>query len=79
MTKEFFEVVLSKLINERDMVEIDIENLKGLDISTDEKSNRFILLLKNLTEINNNIESLTGMLPEEVFFKTPQTEDNNNN
>lgn len=79
MTKEFFEVVLSKLINERDMIELDIENLNGIDITTDEKSNRFILYLKKLTEINNNIESLTGMLPEEVFHKTPHLEDNNNN
>ena len=78
MTKEFFEVVLSKLINERDMIELDINNLNGVDIGTDEKSNKFITLFKKLTEINNNIESLTGMLPEEVFFKTSEQGDNNN-
>jgi hypothetical protein len=74
MTKEFFQVVLSKMINQRDMIELDMENLKGLDIPTDDKTERFIQLLKDLTEVNNNIEALTGMLPEETFFK-PQNEE----
>jgi hypothetical protein len=75
MTKEFFEVVLSKMINQRDMIELDIDNLKRLDISTDEKSDRFIDLLKNLTEINNNIEVFSSMLPEDAFVTPPQTEE----
>jgi hypothetical protein len=78
MTKEFFEIVLAKMINDRDMVEMDMSNLLSMDIPTDEKSDRFIGLVQKLTIINNNINSLTGMLPEEVLNE-PHLEDNNNN
>jgi|TARA_B110000211_G_C14083845_1_gene555780 hypothetical protein len=78
MTKEFFEIVLAKMINDRDMSEMDINNLLEMDISTDEKSDRFIGIIQKLTIINNNIKSLTGMVPEEVLTK-PHEEDNNNN
>ncbi len=78
MTKEFFEIVLAKMINDRDMVELDMSNLFNIDIPSDDKSDRFIGLVQKLTIINNNIKSLTGMIPEEVL-NNPQTEENNNN
>lgn len=75
MKKEFYEIVLSKMINERDMIELDIDNLKGLDIDTDDKSYRFIKLFKKLTELNSNIKIFSGMLPEDIFLSYPHNEE----
>ena len=75
MTKEFIEIVLTKLLNQREMVELDMKLLleRG-NMSTDEKSETFTVLIDNLTRANNNIETFSGMIPEDVLI-TPQTEE----
>jgi|TARA_R110000803_G_scaffold135432_1_gene202433 hypothetical protein len=78
MTKEFIEIVLTKLLNQREMVELDMRLLlKREDISTDEKSDMAIVLIDDLTKANNNIEAFSGMIPEDVL-STPLNEENNN-
>tara|TARA_R110000803_G_scaffold111189_7_gene179621 strand:+ start:202 stop:438 length:237 start_codon:yes stop_codon:yes gene_type:complete len=77
MNKEFIEIVLSKLLNRREMVELDMRLLlERENISADEMSDRFIVLVGELTNTNNNIETFSGMIPENVL-RAPQTGDNN--
>ena len=71
MTQKFIEIVLSKLMNERDMLMIDLDHISNKESKTDEKVAGFINILEQLTDKNSQIETLTGMIPEGVFNTTP--------
>lgn len=77
MTRKFFEIVLSDLINKRDIAELEMTLVYDKNISLNEKIVVVENLLKIISEINNQIVTLTGMVTEEVT-KTPHKEENNN-
>jgi hypothetical protein len=79
MTQKFFEIVLADLINKRDITELELSEVYDRDVSINEKVLLVQECLKEITDINNQITTLTGMVSEEVVNNNPQTEDNNNN
>jgi hypothetical protein len=79
MTQKFFEIVLADLINKRDIAELELSEVYGRDVSITEKVLLVQDCLREISDINNQITTLTGMVSEEVVNNDPQTEDNNNN
>jgi hypothetical protein len=79
MTQKFFEIVLADLINKRDIAELELSEVYGRDVSITEKVLLVQDCLREISDINNQINTLTGMVSEEVVNNDPQTEDNNNN
>ena len=78
MTHKFFNIVLADLVNSRDIKELELSEVYGLEISLEDRIGKTKYLLGEISHINNQIKTLTGMVSEEVI-NNPQTEDNNNN
>jgi hypothetical protein len=79
MTQKFFEIVLADLINKRDITELELSEVYDRNVSITEKVLLVQDCLREISDINNQITTLTGMVSEEVVNNDPQTEDNNNN
>jgi hypothetical protein len=79
MTQKFFEIVLADLINKRDITELELSEVYDRNVSITEKVLLVQDCLRVISDINNQITTLTGMVSEEVVNNDPQTEDNNNN
>jgi len=69
MTKEFLEIVLTELINERDICKMEMNTIFMKDSSVKDKVKTF---RENLTEFNKlkqEIEILSGMIPQDSNLK----------
>jgi hypothetical protein len=69
MTKEFLEIVLTELINERDICKMEMNTIFMKDSSVKDKVKTF---RENLTEFNKlkqEIEILSGMIPQDNNLK----------
>lgn len=67
MTKKFYEIVLTTLIKERDLFELELmEVYDKKNLSIKERVDETIDIIGKLTDINNNIQTLTSIFVEDV-------------
>lgn len=67
MTKKFYEIVLTTLIKERDLFELELmEVYDRKNLSIKERVDETIDIIGKLTDINNNIQTLTSIFVEDV-------------
>jgi hypothetical protein len=73
MTKKFYEIILSELVNRRDIAEVALSEIYyKQELSVKERLEASIDLLGDIADINNRIQTLSGLFTEEDV-------DNNNN
>jgi hypothetical protein len=73
MTKKFYEIILSELVNRRDIAEVALSEIYyKKELSVKERLEASIDLLGDIADINNRIQTLSGLFTEEDV-------DNNNN
>lgn len=66
MTKKFYEIILSELVNRRDVAEVALSEVYDKkELSVEERINSSIDLLGNIADINNRIQTLSGLVKEE--------------
>jgi hypothetical protein len=72
MTKKFYEILLSELVNRRDIAEVDLSEIYyKQELSVEERINSSIDLLGVIADINNRIHTLSSLV-------TDKDVDNNN-
>lgn len=69
MTKEFLEIVLTELINERDICQMEMNTIFLKDSSVKDKVKTFRENLTELNRLKQEIEILSGMLPQDNNLK----------
>ena len=73
MTKKFYEIILSELVNRRDIAEVALSEIYyKKELSVKERLEASIDLLGDIADINNRIQTLSGLFTEKDV-------DNNNN
>jgi hypothetical protein len=73
MTKKFYEIILSELVNRRDIAEVALSEIYyKQELSVKERLEASIDLLGDIADINNRIQTLSGLFTEKDV-------DNNNN
>ena len=73
MTKKFYEILLSELVNRRDVAEVSLSEVYyKKELSVEERINSSIDLLGVIADINNRIHTLSSLVTEKNV-------DNNNN
>ena len=73
MTKKFYEILLSELVNRRDIAEVALSEVyHKQELSVKERIESSIDLLGDIADINNRIHTLSSLVTEENV-------DNNNN
>ena len=73
MTKKFYEIILSELVNRRDIAEVALSEIYyKQELSVKERLEVSIDLLGDIADINNRIQTLSGLFTEKDV-------DNNNN
>ena len=66
MTKKFYEIILSELVNRRDIAEVALSEIYyKKELSVKERLNESIDLLGEIADINNRIQTLTSLVTEE--------------
>ena len=79
MTNRFYEIILSELINRRNIAEVALSEIYyKKELSVKERLESSIDLLTEVTDINNNIQTLSGLFTEKDVESSP-VDDNNNN
>lgn len=72
MTKKFYEILLSELVNRRDIAEVDLSEIYyKQELSVKERIESSIDLLGDIADINNRIHTLSSLV-------TDKDVDNNN-
>jgi len=72
MTKKFYEILLSELVNRRDVAEVSLSEVYyKKELSVEERINSSIDLLGVIADINNRIHTLSSLV-------TDKDVDNNN-
>ena len=73
MTKKFYEILLSELVNRRDIAEVALSEIyHKQELSVKERIDSSIDLLGDIADINNRIHTLSSLVTEKNV-------DNNNN
>ena len=73
MTKKFYEILLSELVNRRDIAEVALSEVyHKQELSVKERIESSIDLLGDIADLNNRIHTLSGLVTEKNV-------DNNNN
>lgn len=73
MTKKFYEILLSELVNRRDIAEVALSEVyHKQELSVKERIESSIDLLGDIADINNRIHTLSSLVTEKNV-------DNNNN
>ena len=73
MTKKFYEILLSELVNRRDIAEVALSEIyHKQELSVKERIESSIDLLGDIADINNRIHTLSSLVTEKNV-------DNNNN
>ena len=79
MTNRFYEIILSELINRRNIAEVALSEIYyKKELSVKERIESSIDLLSEVTDINNNIQTLSGLFTEKDV-ESSLVDDNNNN
>ena len=66
MTKKFYEIILSELVNRRDIAEVALSEIYyKKELSVEERLNESIDLLGEIADINNIIQTLSSLVTEE--------------
>lgn len=79
MTNRFYEIILSELINKRNIAEVALSEIYyKKELSVKERIESSIDLLTEVTDINNNIQTLSGLFTEKDV-ESSLVDDNNNN
>ena len=66
MTKKFYEIILSELVNRRDIAEVALSEIYyEKELSVKERLNESIDLLGEIADINNRIQTLSSLVTEE--------------
>jgi hypothetical protein len=65
MTKEFLEIVLTQMINERDMCKLDMNTILLSTEPLEDKVKRFRCSIREYRELEKDIEFLDKIFPEE--------------
>jgi len=66
MTKKFYEIILSELVNRRDIAEVALSEIYyKKELSVKERLNESIDLLGEIADINNRIQTLSSLVTEE--------------
>ncbi len=79
MTNRFYEIILSELINRRNIAEVALSEIYyKKELSVKERLESSIDLLTEVTDINNNIQTLSGLFTEKDV-ESSLVDDNNNN
>jgi len=79
MTNRFYEIILSELINKRNIAEVALSEIYyKKELSVKERIESSIDLLSEVTDINNNIQTLSGLFTEKDV-ESSLVDDNNNN
>jgi hypothetical protein len=79
MTNRFYEIILSELINRRNIAEVALSEIYyKKELSVKERLESSIDLLSEVTDINNNIQTLSGLFTEKDV-ESSLVDDNNNN
>lgn len=69
MTKEFLEIVLTELINDRDICKMELNTIFLKDSSVKDKIKTFRHNLSELNRLKQEIEILSGMMPQDNNLK----------
>ena len=73
MTRKFYEILLSELVNRRDIAEVALSEVyHKQELSVKERIESSIDLLGDIADINNRIHTLSSLVTEKNV-------DNNNN
>jgi hypothetical protein len=65
MTKKFYEIILSELVNRRDIAEVDLSEVYyKQELSVKERVESSIDLLGVIADINNRIHTLSSLVTE---------------
>ena len=73
MTRKFYEILLSELVNRRDIAEVALSEIyHKQELSVKERIESSIDLLGDIADINNRIHTLSSLVTEKNV-------DNNNN
>tara|TARA_R110001606_G_scaffold351927_1_gene502272 strand:- start:3465 stop:3704 length:240 start_codon:yes stop_codon:yes gene_type:complete len=79
MTNRFYEIILSELINRRNIAEVALSEIYyKKELSVKERIESSIDLLSEVTDINNNIQTLSSLFTEKDV-ESSLVDDNNNN
>ena len=79
MTNRFYEIILSELINKRNIAEVALSEIYyKKELSVKERIESSIDLLTEVTDINNNIQTLSSLFTEKDV-ESSLVDDNNNN
>tara|TARA_R100000908_G_C3750032_1_gene144677 strand:+ start:1151 stop:1390 length:240 start_codon:yes stop_codon:yes gene_type:complete len=79
MTNRFYEIILSELINRRNIAEVALSEIYyKKELSVKERIESSIDLLTEVTDINNNIQTLSSLFTEKDV-ESSLVDDNNNN
>lgn len=79
MTNRFYEIILSELINRRNIAEVALSEIYyKKELSVKERLESSIDLLTEVTDINNNIQTLSSLFTEKDV-ESSLVDDNNNN
>ena len=79
MTNRFYEIILSELINRRNIAEVALSEIYyKKELYVKERLESSIDLLSEVTDINNNIQTLSGLFTEKDV-ESSLVDDNNNN
>jgi hypothetical protein len=79
MTNRFYEIILSELINRRNIAEVALSEIYyKKELSVKERLESSIDLLSEVTDINNNIQTLSSLFTEKDV-ESSLVDDNNNN
>ena len=79
MTNRFYEIILSELINRRNIAEVALSEIYyKKELSVKERLESSIDLLSEVTDINNNIQTLSGLFTEKDV-ESSLVDDNKNN
>ena len=79
MTNRFYEIILSELINRRNIAEVALSEIYyKKELSVKERLESSIDLLSEVTDINNNIQTLSGLFTEKDV-ESSLVDGNNNN
>ena len=66
MTKKFYEIILSELVNRRDIAEVALSEIYyKQELSVKERLETSIDLLGDIADINNRIQTLSSLVTEE--------------
>jgi len=66
MTNRFYEIILSELVNRRNIAEVALSEIYyKKELSVKERLNESIDLLGEIADINNRIQTLSSLVTEE--------------